>query len=275
MIKNSLSDWESLKRPVGVMNLGGMINRIRLLPIQMVERIDTQGGVILPVDGLVLKANAAYCDIEIVVRTGRWEQNMVDGEHGIYYNNTVGFEMAMERPEIAIWLMAHREMRFLILIEDKNRFVRVLGSSDFPMRFVVNKTSIGQLGGKNGRNIDFIGESLHECYYMDAADNSFEIAGTPISMHGTGAIGNQTYQLIMQLRNGAGFLRYRHFFFDKTEVIIPKTLHGMSEILSVLLLRLDGYQIYTEINAPIDAVDTNQTVRIRFSVPVSGVVILS
>jgi hypothetical protein len=242
----------------------------------MLERIDRQhDSIILPVDGIKLKSNSAYTDIELAHGSGQWQQDLQDSNFGTLYRQSLSFSMPMERPELADWFNRYREMRFISIIEDRNLFVRVLGTKDNPLKFSNITTTTSSNNGKNGRTISFVSDSIDEALILDAADNSFEIAGTPISMHGTGAIGNQTYQLIMQLRNGAGFLRYRHFFFDETELTITKDIHGLSEVLSVLLLRLDGYQIYTEIKVPIYTTDIDQTVRVRFNSPVSGLLILS
>lgn len=171
------SNFFNINPQDGESNIGGILNRVRLIPVLMISSFEPPAlnDIVLGVDAIRLKADSTMVDFVVAHGTGSFSQEMQENEHGESYFINLNVELPKERPSVATFLHRNRKYGYLAVVEDKNGYVHILGCMAQPLFIKGNVVSSGSLGQKNNRVLTLTTNQEHEAYYLGNGDALYDM----------------------------------------------------------------------------------------------------
>jgi hypothetical protein len=151
----------------GEMNVGGILDEIRLIPAVQVKLIDAiLADGMLPTRFMIIEEGASILDLKIAPDSGFFVETMGIVEGGESWLQEVSFDLAKNRPDLTSWLEQHIEVEFLAFITTKNKASMLLGDLAQPLKFSEETSASGLRAGQNKRVWKLAGMVEHPAYFL-------------------------------------------------------------------------------------------------------------
>jgi hypothetical protein len=136
--------------PLGEVNVGGILDRIRLIPAAQVRRVATPlSDGILPTDFMYADLDTSFVDVHLSVDSGLFLETMQTTVNGNAWLQELSFDLAKTSGFLSNWIAQNIEIEFFAFITDKNRKSFLLGDLCQPLKFTED---VGSPSGRAGQN---------------------------------------------------------------------------------------------------------------------------
>lgn len=168
MFKNPISQISAISQLAeGEMNVGGILDEIRLIPVEQVTLIDAvliDG--MLPTRFMIIEEGASILDLKLAPDSGFLLETMNTSENGNVWLQELSFDLAKNRADLSRWVAQHHEVEFLAFITTKNKASMLLGDLTQPIRFSEETSNSGLRAGQNKRMWKLAGVVEHPAYFL-------------------------------------------------------------------------------------------------------------
>lgn len=217
----------------GSNNLGGIWREFYFVPASYVNLIpDVLDNVISGLIPLGEEGAGSWFKGYMTLETISFTEEKVEGDQGVLYNQVFSGFFPKDSPGIAALLNDMANDRFLVLYKDNNDYFKLIGDIGQPLMFDRKMATDTKVGGSNGYNISFTGQSSHEAYFYTGTINVYEdstvtIPGISVTVSQTGDPG--LFPSNFPYITGDNLAGNQNFFFVSLQKVlsIPDVLHNI------------------------------------------------
>ena len=145
-------------------NVGGLVNSIRLIPLRSVVSIAEQVNGILPLNPIIALPSMRFYDIEIADNSGLHEETMTTGANENFWLEEVSFDIAKNRPGMVAFLREMNQVEWLVMVMTKNHDSFLLGDIEQPLLLSEDSATTEGRAGANKRVWKLSGMVKHPAY---------------------------------------------------------------------------------------------------------------
>lgn len=149
-------------------NASGLINRIKLIPAELVNRILTKNGKLLDNAFIQLK-KAGYMpdEIEVAEYSATFTEEQIEESGLVTYNTTITFNIPATNAEVSSYFLERRYVKQIAIVLDRNLNVRCFGSPEYPLAIGMNNSAGTPVDGGNGYVCTLTGVSAQAGLFGD------------------------------------------------------------------------------------------------------------
>ena len=170
MLKNPLLDISNLSSLVNQgTNVGGILDKIRLIPVEYIDSIGDIGGNGKMNTGCMILNKVFWIDLEFTKNSGQYQEALTKSEPGDFWTQELHFDLAKNNAEKSSWLYNNIEVGFVAFILDKNRECYLLGNKDTPLFIMSDSFESSIRAGQNKRKFVFSANVEHPAFSLSQA----------------------------------------------------------------------------------------------------------
>ncbi|MDI9871311.1 hypothetical protein [Flectobacillus roseus] len=148
-------------------NASGLINRIKLIPAELVNRILTKNGKLDNSFIQLKKAGYLPDDIELAEYSATFVEDQIEESGRVTYNTTITFNIPSTSAEVSNYFLERRYVKQIAIVLDRNLNVRCFGSPEYPLTITMNNSAGTPVDGGNGYVCTLTGVSAQAGLFGD------------------------------------------------------------------------------------------------------------
>jgi hypothetical protein len=160
MLSNVLDNYYDLNQEPQFVNVAGLMNTIRLIPVMWVKTVSEAIDGVMPLDVMCLDARYRYFDIEIADDSGRYTETMELTENGELWMLDLFFDLPKNRPSAVAFLKDMAQVEWVVMFETRNHTSYLMGDIGTPLQIKEEAAMSDGRGGTNKRSWKISGKAL-------------------------------------------------------------------------------------------------------------------
>lgn len=126
---------------------------------------------LIPFNGIMAAPSQATVDDhfeEIVITrdTGSHVETEEYSAHGSYFNQRISFIIPKDRQDVRAKMMKYKDAEVVVLIQDNNLYLKLIGTDKFPLRLLRDFSTRNQVSERAGFNFNIGGNTKTESAFV-------------------------------------------------------------------------------------------------------------